>query len=158
MQALKADEERILSGARLGTPTEIDFYASNLDPYGQGIYRTYLDSGYYCEQLERYARRFGKEKLFVILYDDFVSQPDEIMKRLFSFLDCAPEIANAISLTRINESAPGMLGHFNETLRSWLLDHYRLHNRHLENFLGRSLSAWELPFESRVLGSNEPDS
>jgi hypothetical protein len=30
---------------------------------------------------------------------------------------------------------------------SWLVEHYRPHNRRLQEFLGRSLEHWDHPFE-----------
>lgn len=145
--ALKADEERILSGVALMHPVEIKNYSANLDPYGKGIYRTYLDSGYYCEQLERYASRFGRDKLFVILYEDFVADPRGVLASLFAFLECAATFSDSVVLARSNESAPGMLQHFNRALESKLVEHYRAHNRNLELFLGRSLAGWDTPFQ-----------
>jgi hypothetical protein len=147
-QALDADEERICSGVGFRNAEEIQAYSNNLDPYGQGIYRTYLDSGYYCEQLERYAGAFGKDRLLVILYEDFVSKPREVMASLFAFLDCS-DIAEKLVPGQINESAPGMLDHLNEEVKSWLLEHYRPHNQRLESFLGKDLPAWEFPFQGK---------
>jgi hypothetical protein len=147
-EALRVDDERIRSNVGFRNAEEIQTYSTNLDPYGQGIYRTCLDTGYYCEQLERYASAFGRSRLFVILYEDFVSKPREIMASLFAFLDCSTDIAEKIVLGGINESAPGMLEHLDHGLKSWLLDHYRPHNGKLESFLGKGLAAWERPFQA----------
>jgi Sulfotransferase domain len=145
-EALEADESRILSGESCSTPSEIASYSARLDPYGQGIHRTYLDSGYYSEQLDRYVSEFGKERLFVILYEDFVKNPREVMADLFGFLECRTDNAELIVPVRSNESAPGMVRHLDQTVKSFLLEHFRDHNRNLESFLGRSLSAWDHPF------------
>jgi hypothetical protein len=147
-EALDADEERIRSGVGFRTPEEIKSYAAGLDPYGKGIHRTYLDSGYYFEQLDRYASRFDKSRLRVILFDDFASKTREVVANLFEFLECDSSAADTFEPAPINQSSPGMLEHVDDSVKSRLVEHYRLHNRNLEYFLGRGLSAWDHPFQT----------
>jgi len=59
-EALLADWKRISSGPSFANTADIDRYAKSLEPDGKGLYRTYLDSGYYYEQLIRYIQLFGR--------------------------------------------------------------------------------------------------
>jgi len=146
-EALQSDEVRIRSGRRFSDPAEIAAYGDTLDAYGKGMYRTYLDSGYYAEQVHRYAARFGSARLHVIMLDDFRRRTRETLAGVFEFLECDPTLAQKIELTRLNESSFGMLAHVTTDLRSWLLEHYRPHNQKLEQLLNCSLQEWEQPFE-----------
>lgn len=46
-----------------------------------------LKSGKYGEQLERYLRLFQRDQIHIILYDDIISAPEEVITRLYAFLD-----------------------------------------------------------------------
>ena len=82
------------------------------------------------------------------MFDDFASKTSEVLANLFEFLECDSSAADTIVPARINQSSPGMLEHLDNSVISRLLEHYRLHNRHLESFLGRRLTAWEHPFQN----------
>lgn len=47
----------------------------------------YQKMGFYYEQLKRYLDRFDAEQLKVYLYDDFVSNSQNVLKDVFRFLD-----------------------------------------------------------------------
>lgn len=91
--ALREDLARIERGLRYETAAEAEEYVRCFHARGQqgdGPYRTYLDSGYYLEQIERYLRRFPRESLKVILFEDLVSRPREVVSDVVQFLglDC----------------------------------------------------------------------
>jgi hypothetical protein len=46
----------------------------------------YIDRGFYYRQLKRYYKLFGRRHIHIILYEDFESNPEEIMKAIFDFL------------------------------------------------------------------------
>jgi hypothetical protein len=46
----------------------------------------YRRRGLYFEQLERYYARFDRERILVLLYDDFAPDPAAVMRRTFAFL------------------------------------------------------------------------
>jgi hypothetical protein len=46
----------------------------------------YVERGLYYKQLKRYLRYFDMEQIFVVLFEEFVSNPNPVMQRLFSFL------------------------------------------------------------------------
>jgi hypothetical protein len=145
-EALKSDQERIESGAGLQSASEIEFYSSTLDPYGKGSFRTYLDSGYYYDQLERYMSRFGRNRILIILHDDFSRCTCEVVAKAFEFLECDPSVVHRISFDRINQSAPGMVEHVDSHVMAWLVNHFRPYNRRLESLLDVDLSVWDSPF------------
>jgi hypothetical protein len=149
-EALQADEVRIRSGLCFQDPAEIATYADTLDPQGKGMYRTYLDSGYYADQLQRYVKRFGRNRLKVILFDDFVRRPREVLAGVLEFLDCDPTFAERTELVRLNESPLGMMAHVSSDVKSYLIEHYTPHNKKLGQFLDRSLDQWDHPFERAI--------
>lgn len=108
--------------------------------------RTYLDSGYYMEQIGRYIRLFGADRLHVVLFDDLVNEPARTMAAVLRFLDLDPAQASEISYPVCNESAAGMAEHADAEIMPWLVAHYAMHNRRLAAYLGRSLDSWDKPF------------
>jgi len=88
--ALQADLQRIEAGRRYETHEEIDEHVRcfhDSGDAGDGPYRTYLDTGYYLEQIERYLTRFPREALRVVLFEDLIRKPAEIVNDLVEFLD-----------------------------------------------------------------------
>lgn len=51
---------------------------------------SYLDRGFYTEQLERLWRWFPKKNIFIIHYDELKNQPESTLKQLYSFLAVKP--------------------------------------------------------------------
>ena len=47
---------------------------------------SYIDRGYYSEQIRRLYRYFPKEQLLFVKYDDFVSSQEATLKSIFRFL------------------------------------------------------------------------
>ena len=125
---------------------------SSLGKDGRGCHRTYLDTGYYYEQLQRYIALFGRSRLHVVLYEDLVNSPETTTTDIFAFLGLDPACAPKIDYSPLNRSALGMLEHVDAALETLLIDHYRPHNEALETLLGRSLAAWSKPFR-RVAGA-----
>lgn len=91
-EAIEVDNQRIRSGLRCDTQEEIIQHIERLPRQapgkviGLGLYRTYLDSGYYYEQIERYLELFPEQNLKVILFDDLVNNPEIVVNELISFL------------------------------------------------------------------------
>jgi hypothetical protein len=74
-----------------------------------------LQRGRYCEQLSRYFAAFGKDKVLVLIFEEFIGAPDDHLKRLAGFLGLTvgwsdPE---ALFSHRVNDSqAPRFAGGF----------------------------------------------
>jgi len=86
-RAIRADLRRIEAGLAITTADDIDCYCRELaskNYTGWTMYRTYLDSGHYAEQLARYLRLFPREQLLVLFLDDFAVQPDTVLNHVFA--------------------------------------------------------------------------
>lgn len=87
-QAINKDLERIELEQAWG-PDEIEqSYLANWHQSGMNLkYRTYVDSGYYGEQIERYLDYFGRDQLLIISFDEFVNNPLSTYYDILGFLD-----------------------------------------------------------------------
>lgn len=47
----------------------------------------YVNAGFYHQQLIRYFETFDREQMKVIIYDDFIEKPRQVIHDLFQFLD-----------------------------------------------------------------------
>ena len=141
--AFNSDMERIASGMAVVTPQEIADYAQELAKDARGQHRTYIDSGYYFDQLQRYLQYFRRDQLHVLLFEEFIRQPTESLRQVFQFLQVDEAVAPWVDVPRFNQSNPGMWDHISHRLWSELIDHYAPHNRRLEQLLGRSVSFWD---------------
>jgi hypothetical protein len=56
----------------------------------------------YVEQLRRYEERFGRERMLVLVYDDFRADNDATVRRVLRFLDVDIDDAHAIEPTEAN--------------------------------------------------------
>ncbi|WP_022793415.1 sulfotransferase family protein [Marinococcus halotolerans] len=50
------------------------------------LYRTYIDMGYYSEQLLNYMHYFEKNQMHIILLEDLISDPEKELREIFEFL------------------------------------------------------------------------
>lgn len=90
-EAIQEDLKRIEKGLKCDTPEEIKQHILKLPreaedkEIGLGLYRTYLDSGYYYEQIERYLSLFPRENIKVIVFEDLVTKPKKIVGELIEW-------------------------------------------------------------------------
>jgi hypothetical protein len=146
--SIQQDWERIQSGVPASHVTSFTEYALSLYPNPRGFVRTYLDSGYYHEQILRYLRLFPREQLRVVLFEDLVRDPVGLMKGLFEFVGADPSYALSCDLTPLNQSEPGVHDHLDSNLLAWLVQHFRPHNELLSQLIGRNLDHWNEPFHN----------
>lgn len=85
-EAIYQDYKRIKQGKQHKTEEEKEAYQAKLGADGKGIYRTYLDSGYYYEQIKRYQDLFPPGDILIFLSEEFFSKPREVCNRIFKFL------------------------------------------------------------------------
>lgn len=76
----------------------------------------YRNRGYYYKQLQRYFRIFDRERIHIMLYDDFCRDPLAQTQALFRFLEVDPAFTPDMS-QRLNVSGKPRI-----VARSWLLD------------------------------------
>ena len=146
--SIDQDWERIRSGAAASHFPSYNEHALALFPNPQGFVRTYLDSGYYHEQILRYLDLFPREQLRIVLFDDLACDPARVMTGLFEFLGADPSYALQCDYTPLNRSNPGMLDHANSDVLTWLVQHFRPHNELLSQLIGRNLDHWNAPFQN----------
>lgn len=53
----------------------------------------YASVALYSEKLKRYFDVFGRERVKVVIFDDFVADPGRVMSEVFTFLDVDPDVA-----------------------------------------------------------------
>lgn len=185
-EAIRLDLDRIERREFVETEKDIEHYIEHLAPSGMNLYyRTYLDSGYYAEQIERYLEYFDKKQLLVIFIDDLKRDPERVISNVVKFLDekLSPPLKIELSIQNkrtntiyrkiishksripgiskflelgVSKNIKSLLkettGYFEYRLlarekmsaetRSWLVAHYKEHNRRLEELTGRNLSSW----------------
>lgn len=147
-EALLVDLNRVRSGYRLEEANEREIYTRTLAEQGKGCYRTYIDTGYYADQLSRYISMFGRDRLCVVRFEEFVRDPEQVVCKVFEFLGVDSSHAASVEYRVVNKSQPGMLEHVDDAVLSMLAQHYRRCNDDLGRLLGQSFDEWAKPFEN----------
>ena len=110
--AIRKDYERICAGKVMQTEEERrQYYAAmevsrRINSDGYGIYRTYLDSGYYLEQMQRYLELFPRENMHVILFDDVIRNQQQTLSELLDFIGVPPETVAVAANTHGEKKEP----------------------------------------------------
>lgn len=87
-EVLKLDMKRIEEEQSMDIIEIEKKYLKNLTSDGRNLYyRTYIDSGYYAEQIERYLQFFDKKQLFIIFLEDLKRNPQKVYSKLLQFVD-----------------------------------------------------------------------
>ena len=89
--AIMNDLKRIESGKCINDDESIGKYCQNVNGFLNGIYRTYIDSGYYFEQISRYLELFPKESLLILSFAELISDEQSVITKLAQFLELNPE-------------------------------------------------------------------
>ena len=63
---------------------------------------TYIEQGRYATHLEYWLKFFDLHKIHIILYDEIVSQPAAVLKKLFTFLDLDSDFQPSLQETKQN--------------------------------------------------------
>jgi hypothetical protein len=115
--------------SRLGNTT---FLRNNGEYYYNFLY---YNSGLYYEQVKRFFDTFGRDRVHVQIFEEFIRTPLEHTQRIFSFLGVDPKFQPAIE--KHNATEPGL---WDEAVRAQLYARYRPEIARIETLLGRSLS------------------
>ena len=107
--ALEVDLSRIAAGNQISTAAEIAGYSAQLCADGRGPHRTYLDSGYYAEQLQRYFAHFPRDRMKIMIFEEVVQNPRRHCAELFEFLGVNPGEARRISYAVFANQAESMV-------------------------------------------------
>jgi hypothetical protein len=76
-----------------------------LDPASRGVdpQYNYVDRGYYAARVERYFEIFGRDRVHVLFFEDFVKSTHDEMRRVFEFLEVDPEYSRSIAIVPQNQ-------------------------------------------------------
>lgn len=133
-----SDWNRIQAGLRYDTTSIAKVYADTLRQDSVGMFRTYIDSGYYHEQIARYLALFPRQQMKVIFFEDMVRNPQRTIQELCEFLDADPAYARTADYTALNRSLPGALEQVDAATVDWLREHYEPHNEKLTRLLANN--------------------
>ncbi len=100
---------QFLMNQRLGKILAEDLIAefeadSTKEFQGWGVSHNYRELGMYAAQLERFYAHFPKERVMVLLYDDYRKQPEQTVRGIFRFLGVDPDVELDLD-QRPNEAA-----------------------------------------------------
>jgi hypothetical protein len=94
-------------------------------------FRPYLSWGRYFDELEPWQKLFPKDNFLFLKTQDLNKNPLTTLNRVFEFLDIKPfEIKN---LEKLNV---GKYEKLDEEIRNHLIEHFKKHNKKLEEYLG----------------------
>ena len=115
-----------------GRASSEDFRKNN----GQYFYNfLYFQSGRYAEQVRRFFDTFGRERVKVLIFEEWTRQPLDAVREIFSFLGVDASFAPKIEVY----NATARDNAFDHSLRGALLKRYADDVLQLEKLLGREL-------------------
>lgn len=141
-EALAADLKRIEAGYRLETEYEQAIYKRTASEDCKGMLRTYLDSGYYDDQIQRYLALFPRDRLKVVLFEDFSRDPQAVLLDAGDFLGADPRPIFRLDHAPRKQGRSVPAKHIDKATVSWLIEHFRPHNLRLEEMLEQRLDEW----------------
>lgn len=103
-EAIETDFERISAGEDFSTPEQIAYYQAHLGADGRGPYRTYVDTGHYAIQLERYFELFPRDRFRILIMEEVVKNPRAHCAALFEFLQVDPAEADRLNYDQLNRA------------------------------------------------------
>jgi hypothetical protein len=133
--ALALDAERERSGAPRGFPPS-----------------SYRDAASYAKQLERYLSVFGRDRVHVILYDDFRRDTPAVVRGAFEFLGVDPTFVPDLEIVNPNKQVRSRLMRRvvrrpPEPVRRLL---HRVTSQRARRLAGRALNSWNTRFVRRA--------
>lgn len=103
----------------------------------------YTERGKYAQYLERWERLFGKERLILLVAEQFIGNQTAVAA-LYRRLGIDPDIVPDSLTERVNAGSPGRVKcTLTDEFRASLRDMFRPWNRQLEERYGLELSCWE---------------
>jgi len=100
---------------------------------------SYLDRGFYSEQIERVFRFFPREQVLIIKFEEFRRHGPEVVNEVFRFLGVAP----LDSVKNRQQNRIRYERHMSRQERKYLVDLYRDDIRRVEELLGWDCSDWK---------------
>ncbi|NQU10619.1 sulfotransferase domain-containing protein [bacterium] len=115
-----------------------------LHHHGHGLFRLYIEPGFYARHLERVYQVIPRERVLVELFDDLAADNAGFLQRYFAFLGVDPEFQSTLVNQQVNPDADDarMADWVAPEIREELREVYREDRERLEELLGRDLSHW----------------
>jgi len=109
-EAIEADFVRIEREKSLSDEQLEARHVQDLDPRGAGVrHRTYIDTGYYADQLERILALFPRERVKVFLTEDLQVDPERVFRETLQVI--SPHLdPMPVTLSRENANPGRLLG------------------------------------------------
>lgn len=89
-QAITAEAVRIKNGVSISSDAEVAEYCTTLGTDPRGPFTSYLDSGYYADQLERYLALFPSDQLRVYQFEQLAGSQWRLFTDIREFLGLDP--------------------------------------------------------------------
>ena len=111
---------------------------AELRTYTQSKPTSYLSPGIYVDQLQRWVSQYGWGQLRVIIAEELaqMEKAKAIMRELENYLGLPSHEYGDLLSRRFNHAPPSEIA---PHLRAQLAEFYRVHNRRLQEYLGRKL-------------------
>lgn len=97
--------------------------------------RQYLSHGLYLEQIEAWLEVIDRDRLMILISEDFFEDPKLGVRKVETFLGIEHNVPEG-GFPVYNQGRPGQM---NEDIRAQLVEFYKTSNSCLEKFLGRAL-------------------
>ena len=92
-EAILHDLDRIKQGFNFEGEVGARLWKDSMVPAGSpkgkansALFATYVDSGYYSDQIKRYLKLFNPQQMRILFLDDLVRDPHAVIQSLFDFL------------------------------------------------------------------------
>lgn len=90
-EAIKKNMKRLETGPLFKNEDEAKIYTRAVNKLGFAVeYPSYVDAGFYAEQIERYTEIFGTSSMKVIFTEDLKDDTDSTVQEVFRFLGVEP--------------------------------------------------------------------
>jgi len=103
----------------------------------------YVERGFYYRQLVHWLQQFDRPAIKIVVFEDFLQTPDQVLSEIARFIGIAPEWPR-LALQAENKSVPADTDMSSE-MRMRLCEVFRDDIEALETLLGRSLRDWLKP-------------
>ena len=101
----------------------------------------YVERGLYHQQLSRWFAEFPRSRMKIVIFDDFVDDPNKGLREIAAFIGVDPDNLPERPVEMENKSVPELAQMLPET-RERLIDAFRPDLVNLGRMLERDFSAW----------------
>lgn len=104
----------------------------------------YAERGLYYRQLSRWLSEFPRSQMEIVIFDDFVADPNKVLSEITHFLDVSPDDLPKRAVEIENKSVPAEAQMLPAT-RRMLIESFREDVDALGGLLDRDLACWLKP-------------